>query len=124
MWQTPKTDWTASDYYSPHIDLTRVEGNIHEIAASLPFAVPLDEKLVWSYTDFPTAANINRIVQNIQRLEAFVTVPSTLPPLHTYDDQAPWTADDANMLERHISALWRVVCGRRGLPINLGLEEF
>ena len=33
-----KTDWTPDDYYNIHDDLTRTEGNIHEIAAVLSAA--------------------------------------------------------------------------------------
>ena len=34
-----KTDWTPDDYYNIHDDLTRTEGNIHEIAAVLSAAL-------------------------------------------------------------------------------------
>ena len=50
-----KTDWTPDDYYNIHDDLTRTEGNIHEIAAVLSAAgrpASLDEKLYWTMQDF------------------------------------------------------------------------
>ena len=114
MWVTPKTDWTAADTYTISEALTRVEGNLHEVAAKLAEAgvtVTLSEKLQWRETDFPTAAELSRIAGNIRALAAVLVLPSGLPPVPAFADRQAFTSYDANALEEYTAALYAVACG-------------
>ena len=107
-----KTDWTPDDYYNIHDDLTRTEGNIHEIAAVLSAAghpATLDEKLNWTMQDFPTDEEMNRIVGNINALRTAMNAPELPEPQLFYSEEYV-TADRINDLESCIQrAYWTSV---------------
>ena len=107
-----KTDWTPDDYYNIHDDLTRTEGNIHEIAAVLSAAgrpATLDEKLNWTMQDFPTDEEMNRIVRNINALRTAMNTPELPEPQPFYSEEYV-TADRINDLESCIQrAYWTSV---------------
>ena len=107
-----KTNWTPDDYYNIHDDLTRTEGNIHEIAAVLSAAgrpASLDEKLNWTMQDFPTAEQMNRIVGNINALRTAMNAPELPEPQPFYSEEYV-TADRINDLESCIQrAHWTSV---------------
>lgn len=126
MWIEPKTDWTAQDIYNIDVDLTRVEGNIHEallLAQAAGYGISLSEKTTWSRTDFLTAAQLGRIVNNLKQLETVISVPDGLPELPVVYDQMPFTSDIANALEIHILALKQVADGIEGLYIPCGTMQ-
>ena len=107
-----KTDWTPDDYYNIHDDLTRTEGNIHEIAAVLSAAgrpATLNEKLNWTMQDFPTDEEMNRIVGNINALRTATNAPELPEPQPFYSEEYV-TADRINDLESCIQrAYWTSV---------------
>ena len=113
MWQQPKTDWAPSDVYNIHIDLSRVEQNLHELARVLRqqgYEILILERLYWKMTDFPTVSEINRIRQNINtvvdRLSQLPGVPRLIEDNSGYFDY-----ESANDLERNIEGLKRVLDG-------------
>ena len=107
-----KTDWTPDDYFNIDAELTRIEGNIHAVLLTIQaagYAPELDEKLAWTQYDFPTAAQLNRMVENIEALEQVIAMPDGLPALPFFDQYMG--ADDVNAIERHIQALGQVATG-------------
>ena len=124
MWVEPKTDWTGSDVYNIDVDLTRVEGNIHEISEALEalgYAFTLSEKLTWTKFDFLSAGELSRIVGNLEALEEAVQLLEGLPALSDPPDQDFFTADTANTLEKHTLALWQVTQGTAALAVPCGV---
>lgn len=123
MWIEPKTDWMPEDVYSLDVDLTRVEGNIHEIRTrmeSLGYEVDISEKTAWTKRDFLSASELNRILGNLRRLEEAIHVPDGLPELEEQPDQGFFTAAIANALERHTLALKRMLDGMEYMLVQCG----
>lgn len=126
MWVTPKTDWTPQDVYNIAVDLTRVEGNIHEILLIVQaggYNISLSEKTTWAMTDFLTSTQLTRIVGNLQQLEAVLSVPDGLPDLPAPYDQMAFTDTEANALEKHTLALKQVADGMTNLYIPCGIMQ-
>jgi len=70
-WQTPKTDWTADDYYNI-ADINRWKNNLLEVKA-LAEELFGDISTVTMYvdktlTDYPLASEINAIESNLETL--------------------------------------------------------
>lgn len=123
MWVEPKTDWTGSDTYNLDSNLTRVEGNIHEVSTALQamgYSFTLDEKLTWTRLDFLSAAQLGRIIGNLKAMEEQVPVPEGLPELAEPPDQGFFTADTANALEQHTLALKQIADGMNRLLVPCG----
>ena len=123
MWIEPKTDWMPEDVYSLDVDLTRVEGNIHEIRTrmeALGYEVDISEKTAWTKRDFLSATELNRILGNLRRLEEAIHVPDGLPELEEQPDQGFFTAAIANALERHTLALKRMLDGMEYRIVRCG----
>ena len=126
MWITPKTDWTPNDVYDIAVDLTRVEGNIHEILLIVQaggYNVSLSEKTTWAMTDFLTGTQLTRIVGNLRQLEAVLSVQDGLPALPAPYDQMVFTDVEANALEEHTLALKQVTDGMTALYIPCGTMQ-
>ena len=126
MWIEPKTDWTEQDVYNLSVDLTRVEGNIREVlhlVQAAGYEVSLNEKLTWSMSDFLTAAQLGRIVDNLFELERVITVPDGLPSLPVVYSQMRLTANIANALEAHTLALKQVADSIAALYVPCGTTQ-
>lgn len=126
MWIEPKTDWTPEDVYNLDVDLTRVEGNIHEIRTrmeSLGYEVDISEKTVWTKQDFLSASELNRLIGNLTKIEQALHVPDDLPALEEQPDQGFFTAAIANALERHTLALKQVLDGTEQLLVRCGTMQ-
>lgn len=121
-WQTPKTDWTANDYYNIHIDLNRVEGNLHEIVLILRengYSISLPETLDWKMTDFPTVSEINRIRRNINTVIGQLSQLPGIPRL-VEENSGFFNYQSANDLEKNIEGLKRVLDGTLSLYRHSG----
>ena len=99
--------------YNIHIDLSRVEQNLHELARVLRqqgSEILILERLYWKMTDFPTISEINRIRRNINtvvdRLSQLPGVPRLIEDNSGYFDY-----ESANEIERNIEGLKRVLDG-------------
>ena len=123
MWVPPKTDRTPNDVYNIAVDLTRVEGNIHEvllIVRQAGYTLSLSEKTTWTMQDFLTSSQLSRIVGNLQQLEGVLILPDGLPSLPSPYDQMYFTDVEANALEEHILTLKQVADGMTRLFIQCG----
>ena len=81
MWKVPKTNWLPNDTYEIEEDLSRVEGNLHEIMVLFGTSAPgIVEKASWKKTDIPSIQQINRINSNILTALNICPVESVPPP--------------------------------------------
>lgn len=103
MWQEPKTDWSANDYFN-YTDYNRIKNNIaylRDLALTLYIDFPFDDmgEDKASYSDFPYAEEINALEDNLEYMKDY-----------TYeffdDDSKTWyannrtpTYEDFNRLE-------------------------
>lgn len=72
MWQIPKLDWTADDYYNAE-DLNRVENNTLEVANLIKQFLSIDVNLEnqitnRDYSSIEFADSLNRIERNLEKL--------------------------------------------------------
>ena len=130
-WQTPKTDWMASDYFNA-ADYNRIIGNIAEIrelAIRLYPAFSLsdmgNEK---GYADYLYADEINTIEANLTTLCA-KTYPFAIGSQKTYYPNQP--AADWKEINRIESACLTIyqnlqgqLSGKRRLSFTLGGDQF
>lgn len=110
-WQTPKTNWTASDYYNAG-DLNRVENNIDFVRTylvGLGYAIPSIttdvSRINESYDDL---TSINRIEANLTLIKDNFVTPSSWQAGQTWTVTTPLTHNDANRWESNISALYEL----------------
>lgn len=139
-WQTPITDRVASDItnrtakaFFNVADWLRVYGNSEIVNALtnvyLALSIPFTELTEPTVTTFPTAAEINSLIENIDLCRAAACLPSalgveTLDYAYTegaggtvpdYTDVNAWEADLALVREYLATAVdYRVYCGVAG----------
>ena len=116
MWQTPKTDWTAKDFFNVQ-DYNRIKGNLNAIKDK---AFPLWGAFVFedmgadkSYQDYSFYADeINRFEGNIERICA-ATYPFPVGERKTYRDNEPFIDwRELNRIEMACQLIYSNVLGR------------
>jgi hypothetical protein len=108
-WITPKTDWTANDYYNAD-DLNRVENNTAEVAAylaSIHYQVPVITVILdRGNTDIDFISSINRVEGNIETLKNFFIAPPGYQAKKTWAVGIGFDYRDANRLENNLKLLY------------------
>lgn len=108
-WQTPKTDWTAEDYYNCD-DLNRVESNtaylktefenIGYLADTSSIDTSRDMSSITFYDD------LNRVENNIKALNDASYEPlGWIAPKTNWETLNTFVANDANRIESNLEAL-------------------
>ena len=116
MWQQPKTDWQASDYFNIG-DYNRIKGNINEIRAQaltlwpdFDFEDMGEDKTYQDYGFY--ADEINRFEANIDHVCAG-TYPFAVGNSQEYRDNTPFIQwDELNRLESACLKIYRNILGR------------
>lgn len=127
MWQTPKTNWTAGDFFNIE-DYNRIKGNLNEIRSQalilwpdFPFEEMGADK---SYQDYSFYADeINRFEANVDAICAG-TFPFPVGIRQTYYDNQPFIDwQELNRIEEASRLIYSNVLGRingrRRLKITL-----
>ncbi|MDJ0305397.1 hypothetical protein [Dehalobacter sp.] len=111
-WVTPKTDWTANNYYN-YGDLNRVEGNINAMVdlintyASITGLTSITNRDI---TSFEFYDSLNRIEQNVLALKNATFEPlGWITPKTDWHTLDPFDYTDANRLESNLLALYIMV---------------
>lgn len=112
-WQTPKTDWLASDYYN-FGDLDRVESNTKYIADTLN---SVGYSFAFSYVLARTTAiiefydSLNRVEGNIADIAVGFYTPASgwETPKIDWESGKPFSYRDARRLERNLYELYLLV---------------
>lgn len=132
MWQTPKTNWKATDYFNIQ-DYNRIKGNLNEIRTQalvlwpdFPWEGMGDDK---TYLDYGFHADeINRFEANIDHICAG-TFPFAVGNRQTFYDNQPFIDwKELNRIEEacrlmHSNVLSRIE-GRKRLPVTLNGGAF
>ena len=91
---------TSKSYYNAS-DLNRIEENISELSAilnGLVYTQKVTAKTDWGNRDFPSASNMERLRQNIQKLISAFCVKSDTPSLP--DTMNKMDINKANAIEK------------------------
>lgn len=130
-WQTPKTNWTTSDYFNLNPDYDRISGNIeylNYLGEKLYGDFPHPTLGEYTINGWPYANFLNDIVDSVTALENYCFKPAENRPMRTYEANAPgWSATDLNIIERNILNLYaafeRQTVAIPKLPIQLGVMQ-
>lgn len=112
MWQTPKLDWTADDYYNAE-DLNRVESNTQEVAELIKELLGIDINLEApvtnrDYSSIEFADSLNRVERNLEKLS--VLNLDGLKALKTsWQAGDSFSYKDAVRLENNLSVLYNIL---------------
>ena len=98
MWIQPKIDWKESDFINI-CDWNRIDGNIEYLSVWL--SIPVTGK-IWSYSDFPTVSQANRIKWNLNTLAASAGVED----VSGWDTYAALGYDMLNRIEECLSIIY------------------
>ncbi len=111
-WITPKTNWTADDYYNAG-DLNRVENDIAELVTLMSgygIQPTITTFTARDYTRIEFNDDLNRIEGNIQTLRQSLYQPiGWIPPVTDWDSTDPFSYVDANRLESNLLALYTML---------------
>jgi hypothetical protein len=112
-WQTPKTDFTISDYYN-YGDINRVENNIDAVADLIETYTTrptLDTiKTDWANTDIVFYDQINKIENNILAIKNETAEPfEWIAPVVDWISIDIFDYVDANRLESNLLALYTMI---------------
>lgn len=132
MWQTPKTDWKADDFFNIG-DYNRIKGNLNEIRSQ---ALTLWPDFSWdemgsdkTYLDYGFHADeINRFESNVDHI-CTGTFPFAVGSRQTFYDNQPFIDwRELNRIEEACRLMYSNVqsriTGRRSLPIILNGGDF
>lgn len=112
-WETPKTDFTTSDYYN-FGDINRVENNtdaLADLVETYALRPTLDTvKTDWVNTNFPFYDQINRIENNILAIKNATAQPIVwITPVVDWVSIDIFDYVDANRLESNLLALYTMI---------------
>lgn len=116
MWQQPKTDWQAGDYFNVQ-DYNRIKGNLNEIRTQAltlwPDFVFEDMGADKTYQDYSFYADeINRFEANVDHICAG-TFPFAVGESRTYYDNTPFIDwQELNRIESASLTIYRNILGR------------
>lgn len=126
-WITPKTNWTANDYYD-HAALNRVENNIQEVAFAMQYYANVNAVI-------SIGANTSRTMESIEFVESLTLIEQmqaylitrVTPPAGIQRNKATWKAGekfsyvDANRLEINTKLLYEHYKGNSDLIPRCGM---
>ena len=115
MWQTPKTDWQASDFFNIG-DYNRIKGNLNEIRTQalavwpdFDFSVMGEDKTYQDYSFY--ADEINLFEENIEKLCGGI-FPFQVGEKKTYADNTPFIDwQELNRIESACLLIYENVMG-------------
>lgn len=116
MWQQPKTDWQAGDYFNVQ-DYNRIKGNLNEIRTQAltlwPDFVFEDMGADKTYQDYSFYADeINRFEANVDHICAG-TFPFEVGDHQTFYDNQPFIGwQELNRIESACLKIYRNISGR------------
>jgi hypothetical protein len=128
MWQQPKTDWQADDYFNIE-DYNRIKGNLNEIRSQalilwpdFDFEEMGDDKTYQDYGFY--ADEINRFEANIDHI-CDGTFPFAVGERQTFYENQPFIDwKELNRIEEACRLIYSNICNgimsRKTLPIILG----
>ena len=132
MWQTPKTDWKASDFMNIE-DYNRIKNNLNELRdmsrelwKEFPFEEMGEDK---TYTDYGFYADeINRFEANVDHI-CDGTYPFDVGVRKNYQDNQPFiTWEELNRIESACLIMHNnftgALAGRKSLAFTLGGGDF
>ena len=132
MWQTPKTDWKASDFMNIE-DYNRIKNNLNELRdmsrelwKEFPFEEMGEDK---TYTDYGFYADeINRFEANVDHI-CEGTYPFDVGGRKNYQDNQPFiTWEELNRIESACLIMHNnftgALAGRKSLAFTLGGGDF
>ena len=128
MWQEPKTDWVAEDYFN-YSDYNRIKNNIAylreralEVYINFPFESMGDAKT--SYAQYPYADEFNTLEDNLESLRQNTFLFDDSNSKQWYENQRTPNYEDFNRLERACLLFYdgfKNIKSHRGyLPMRLG----
>ena len=131
-WQTPKTNWTKTDYFNLDPDYARISGNIEylqDYAETLYSPFSLLPMGVYGIEDFPQASFANNIIQNVSDLANNTFHPPDWGEMRTYSGNSTgWNEKDLNVIEGNLFMLYKMLHGQWNilpqLQFELGGAEF
>lgn len=104
MWQEPKTDWVAEDYFN-YSDYNRIKNNISylreralEVYVNFPFETMGSDKT--SYAQYPYADEFNALENNLESLKQNTFLFDDSNSKQWYENQRTPNYEDFNRLER------------------------
>jgi len=112
-WQTPKTDWTANDYFN-FADLDRIESNTAHLAtllAVLEIIVAITTVTGRDISSIDFADDLNRIESNINAVATLFKPPGWETPKTNwlYGDGPIY--QDINRMERNLQIQQKLIQG-------------
>lgn len=128
MWQEPKTDWTADDYFNLS-DYNRIKNNIAylrelalEVYTEFPWQDMGSDKT--SYTEYPYADEFNALENNLEYLRENTFLFNNDVQKQWYENVRAPNYEDFNRLERACllfkEGLESQKSMKRRLPFRLG----
>ncbi len=133
-WVTPKTDWTADDYFNLDPDYSRIKGNIQwikDFSAKMYADFPLLSMGDFTVDGFPADTFLNNIVDNVTALEKNLFRPPENQNMKRYSLEAPgWDYRQLNIIESNILRLHDAMVGQWNLlptmafSMGTGVDEF
>lgn len=104
MWQEPKTDWVAGDYFNIS-DYNRIKNNIaylRDLALTVYTNFPFEDMGVdkTSYSQYPYADEFNALENNLESLRQNTFLFDDSDPKQWYENQRTPNYEDFNRLER------------------------
>lgn len=112
-WQTPKTDWTANDYFS-FGDLDRIESNTAHLAtllAILEILVVITTVTGRTISRIEFADDLNRIEANINAIATLFKPPGWEAPKTNWLYGDGPNFQDINRMERNMSIQQKLIQG-------------
>lgn len=133
-WVTPKTDWTADDYFNLDPDYARIKGNIQwikDFSAQMYADFSLISMGDFTIDGFPADTFLNNIVDNVVALESNLFKPPQDEDMKRYTGGAVgWAAADLNIIESNLLRLHDAMVGQWDLiptmafSMGTGVDEF
>lgn len=104
MWQEPKTDWVAGDYFNIS-DYNRIKNNIaylRDLALTVYTNFPFEDMGVdkTSYSQYPYADEFNALENNLESLRRNTFLFDDSDSKQWYENQRTPNYEDFNRLER------------------------
>lgn len=128
MWQEPKTDWTADDYFNLS-DYNRIKNNIaylRELALEVYTEFPWNDMGADknSYTEYPYADEFNTLENNLESLRQNTFLLDSAVQKQWYENVRTPNYEDFNRLENACLLFYSGFNGikenKRRLPFRLG----
>lgn len=133
-WTTPKTSWTANDYFNLDPDYNRIKSNIQYIkdfSAQMYADFPLLAMGDFTIDGFPFDVFLNNIVDNVTRLESNLFKPPNDQGMTRYAgggngwDYAQLNIIESNLLRLHDAMVGQWNCiPQMAFTMGTGVDEF